>query len=116
MRPQKNYIISPLCTQQQFAPQKSLSKEITALTEDIEELKSERSLIHPDTIEHAREHLQSAYQGKFDYQQFTEAQYYICASLNEAEKDLSIKQCLERAKQDSKHHNTAHIVSRDSFL
>ena len=77
------------------------------------ELKSERSLIHPDAIEQAKEHLQSAYKGKFDYQQFTEAQSYISESLNEAEKDLSIKQQLEQAKQDSKHHNTMHIVSRD---
>ena len=77
------------------------------------ELKSERSLIHPDAIEHAREHLQSAYQSKFVYQQFKEAQSYISESLNEAEKDLSIRQRLEQAKQDSKYHNTVHIVSRD---
>ena len=78
------------------------------------ELKAERSLIHPNTIEHAREHLQSAYQGKFDYQQFTEAQSYITESLNETEKDLSIKQRLEQAKQYFEHNNTVHIVSRDT--
>lgn len=62
----------------------------------------ERSLIRPDTIEQTRERLQSAYLGKFDYQQFTEAQSYISMSLNEAEKDLSIKQRSEQAKQNSR--------------
>lgn len=90
-----------------------LTLKTNVFPEQETELKSERSLIHPDTIEQAREHLQSAYQGKFDYQQFTEAQSYISALLNESEKDLSIKQQLEQAKQDSKCHNTVHITSRD---
>ena len=74
-----------------------LSLKTNVPTEQETELKSERSLslIHLDTIEQAREHLQSTYRDKFDYQQFTEAQAYISISLNEAEKDFSIKRRLE---------------------
>ena len=68
-------------------------------------LKKERETLHPETIAQAREHLQSAYIDKFDYNQFAEAKTYISDLLDETEREYSIRQRLEQAKAQSKQQN-----------
>lgn len=64
-------------------------------------LKKERETLRPDTIARAREHLQTAYKDKFDYNQFAEAKTYISDLLDETEREYSIRQRLEQAKSQS---------------
>jgi len=68
-------------------------------------LKKEREVLHLNVITQAKEALQAVYKDKFDYIQFEEAKSYLFDYLIETEREYSIKQRLEQAKEQLKRDN-----------
>ena len=77
------------------------------------ELKLQRDIFRPVTISEAKKHLQAVYKDAFDYNQFNEAKFYVSDALDEAEREFTIKQRLEYAKEQSQYYNSeSHMLKR----
>ncbi len=66
----------------------------------------QREVLRPITISEAKKHLQAVYKDKFNFNQFSEAKSYISDSIDEVEREHTIKQRLEYAREQRQHYNS----------
>ena len=88
-----------------------LTKEFFSLRDKVTqeekvELKLQREVLRPITISEAKKHLQAVYKDKFNFNQFSEAKSYISDSIDEVEREHTIKQRLEYAREQRQHYNS----------
>lgn len=88
-----------------------LTKEFFSLRDKVTqeekvELKLQREVLRPITISEAKKHLQAVYKDKFNFNQFSETKSYISDSIDEVEREHTIKQRLEYAREQRQHYNS----------
>lgn len=88
-----------------------LTKEFFSLRDKVTqeekvELKLQREVLRPITISEAKKHLQEVYKDKFNFNQFSKAKSYISDSIDEVEREHTIKQRLEYAREQRQHYNS----------
>ena len=96
-----------------------LTKEFFSLRDKVTqeekvELKLQREVLRPITISEAKKHLQAVYKDKFNFNQFSEAKSYISDSIDEVEREHTIKQRLEYAREQRQHYNSKTQVLKKS--